>query len=94
MIPNSKSGVSKSFSLVHTRSDGCGYRPASCSGDPRVSSRGYSGRGMNLTTHSHLAPTLKMSRTVPVSPFLASHGMLGEDFYLNGARGFSSCSRR
>jgi len=73
MIPSSKPGVGKSFSLVQTRSDGCGYPTAFCSEDARVFFRGYSGRGLNLATHTHLAPTLKISTTVPVSPFSANH---------------------
>jgi len=80
MITSSKPGVDKSFSLVDTRSNGCGYRPAFCSEDPRVFYWGYSGRSVNLATHTHLAPTLKMSTTVPLSPFSANHGMFWVTF--------------
>ena len=41
---------------------------------------GVSGRGVNLATHTYLVRTLKMSTTVPVSPFSANHGMFWVTF--------------
>ena len=48
-----------------------GAHPALYSMGSGVLSRGYSGRGVKLTTHLHLVPRLRMSGAIPLIPLYA-----------------------
>jgi hypothetical protein len=48
--------------------------PASCTMGNGAFCRGLSGRGVALTTHSHLGPGLRMSRVIPLLPQLWNYG--------------------
>jgi hypothetical protein len=55
---------------------GSGAHPASYPMDTGVLSPGVKrGRGMTLTTHTHLVPRLRMSRSYTSSPPMYLHGM-------------------
>jgi hypothetical protein len=53
------------FCLLRSVQTGCGPHTASSVGTG-VLSRGYSGRGVKLTTHFYLIPRLRMSGAVPL----------------------------
>jgi hypothetical protein len=60
---------------VHVQT-GPGAHPASCTMGTEFFSRGYSGRGVVLTTHPVLAPRSRMSRAIPLLPLKALGGLL------------------
>jgi hypothetical protein len=60
------------FAAVKT---GPGAHPASCTMATGPISRGYSGRGVELTTHPHLVPRLKKEYSYTSTPPLGLHGL-------------------
>jgi hypothetical protein len=57
-------------------------RPASCTMGTRYLSLGHNGRGVALTTHSHLAPRLKKEYSYSSNPPRGLHGLLQGELYL------------
>jgi hypothetical protein len=67
--------VAENFSLHHRVQTGSGAHPASYPTGTRGLSLGYSGRGMNLTTHFHLVPKSRMRGVT--SPLPNTHSWRG-----------------
>ena len=61
---------------------GPGAHPASCRIGTGSLSRGLSGQGVALTTHSHLAPRLKKEYRYASTHFLGLHGLFWSELYL------------
>jgi hypothetical protein len=78
-VPHEVTPIQRRTESVHI---GCGAHPASYSVGIEVLSRGYSGRGVTLTTHLHLALRLRMSGAIPLLPPVCLHGMEWDKFIL------------
>jgi hypothetical protein len=65
------------YTLVQT---GPGAHPAYCTMGNGVSSRGWSGQGVALTTHHPLAPRLRISSDIPLRPLHVSMACYREAF--------------
>ena len=61
---------------------GPGAHPASCTMGSGPLSRGQIGRGMVLTTHSHITPRVKKEQSYTSTPPLGLHGLLRLKFTL------------